>query len=191
MAAYRQEWGERKEAVIQFTKGDDQASLGQLAQRMLAAFAASSAATPGGRIVAVEEQLRGPVIPGLPDLLGRVDLIVDTSEELVVSDWKTSRSRWSAEQIEESAEQLLIYTELARDFAPGKRLRIEFTVLTKARDLAIERHVLAVDPVRVDRTKRVVERVFAAIEGEHFFPASSLTACPSCPFREPCRDWRG
>ena len=57
-----------------------------------------------GRITAVDtdtttppgtHRLRGLVIPGLPDLLGRVDLIIETDAELVITDWKTSRSRWS------------------------------------------------------------------------------------------------
>ena len=58
-------------------------------------------------VAAVEETLRGRVIPGLPNLLARLDLIVETDTELVISDWKTSRSRWNAEQADEAAKQLL------------------------------------------------------------------------------------
>jgi len=48
---------------------------------MLEAFAVSNLAKPAGRILAVEEQLRGLVISDLPELLGRVDLIVETNAE--------------------------------------------------------------------------------------------------------------
>jgi hypothetical protein len=41
---------------------------------------------------AVEESLRGAVIPGLPDMLCKVDLIVETQDALAIRDWKTSRS---------------------------------------------------------------------------------------------------
>ena len=90
-----------------------------------------------------------------------------------------------------AAEQLLLYTELARDFAPGKPLRIEFSVLTKTKEVSVDRHGLAVDPARVDRTKRVIARIWNAIAGQHFYPAPSITGCGGCPFRQPCRIWRG
>src|SRR5204863_3352303 len=122
---------------------------------MLEAFAVSSLAIPTGRILAVEEQLRGLVIPGLPDLLGRVDLIIETDAELVISDWKTSRSRWNAEQAEDAAEQLLLYAELAQDFATGKSVHLELEVLTKTKEAAVEQHLAAVDPLSLERTKRV------------------------------------
>jgi len=188
---YRAEWQERDPKLVRFGKVDDQQSLDELAQRMLGAFQKSDLSRPKGTILAVEEELRGSVIPGIPDLLGRVDLIIVTTDALVVSDWKTSRARWSRDQAEDSAEQLLLYTELARDFAPGKQLRIEFTVLTKTKEVTVEQHGLGVDPARVDRTKRVIERVWDAIQAQHFYPAPSITGCAGCPFHEPCRNWRG
>jgi len=191
LEAYQAGWSERELESVRFGKDGTRESFDALAERMLGAFRESSLAHPQGTILAVEEELRGAVIPGLPDLLGRVDLIVETPEALVVSDWKTSRSKWSEGQVKESAEQLLLYTELARDFASGKPLRIEFSVLTKTREVSLERHGLAVDPARVDRTKRVVARVWKAIAGQHFYPAPSITGCGGCPFRQPCRNWRG
>lgn len=102
-----------------------------------------------------------------------------------------SRSRWNAEQVEESSEQLLLYSELAQDIARGKRVRLEFAVLTKTKEVAIERHSAAVDPLRVERAKRVLERVWQAIAAEHFYPAPSPMTCPGCPFHGPCREWQG
>jgi len=102
-----------------------------------------------------------------------------------------SRARWSTGQVEEAAEQLLLYAELARDFAPGKHLRLELAVLTKTKEVAIEQHSLAADQQQINRIKRVVQRVWQAIQAGHFYPAPSLTGCPGCPFREPCRSWCG
>jgi putative RecB family exonuclease len=155
----------------------------------LADFQASNVARPKGRILAVEEELRGPIIPGCPDILGRVDLIIEEDEALVVSDWKTARSRWSREQAEDASEQLLLYTELAKDFAPGKPVVIEFVILTKTKEALVDRHVLPVDPTQVARTKRVVEKVWRAIESGIFYPAPSAMNCPSCPYRDQCRSW--
>src|SRR5207253_983663 len=75
--------------------------------------------------------------PGLPDLLGRVDLIIETDAELVISDWKTSRSRWNTEQAEDAAEQLLLYAELAQDFATGKSVHLELRCSRKRRKLPL------------------------------------------------------
>ena len=188
---YQAEWQERDAKPVRFGREDDADALTDLAARMLTAFRESELAKPSGTILAIEEELRGPIIPGLPDLLGRVDLIVATPSELVISDWKTSRSRWSKEQVEESTEQLLLYSELAADFAPGKPVRIEFAVLTKTKTVAIEQHSVAVQKSPVERMKRVVERVWQAIDAEHFYPAPSPMACGGCPFREPCRRWPG
>lgn len=184
---YQAEWHERGDTRI--AGDDDRPVLDGLANRMLAAFQRHDAARPHGRILAVEETLRGELVSGLPDLVGRVDLIVETSDTLVVKDWKTSRSRWSADQADDNSEQLLLYAELARDFAPRKQIRIEFVVLTKSKEVAVDRHQRQVVSTQVDRAKRIVEGVWRAIDAEHFYPSPSPLNCGGCPFREPCRAW--
>ena len=102
-----------------------------------------------------------------------------------------SRAKWSAAQVEDATEQLLCYAALASDFVPGKPIRLEFTVLTKTKEVQVERHQAVADPKSVDRTRRVVDRVWRAIDDEHFYPAPSPMNCGSCPFRKPCRKWPG
>jgi RecB family exonuclease len=190
LAEYALGWQDHS-APIRFAKDEDISSFDALADRMLWTFATSGLAQPTGRILAVEETLRGDVIPGLPDLLGRVDLIVEEPNELLISDWKTSRARYSPDQVEDSSEQLLLYAELARGFAPNKRVRLEFAVLTKTKEVSIGRHAAPADPLRLDRTKRIVERVWRSIEAEHFYPAPSPMNCGGCPYRAACRKWPG
>jgi putative RecB family exonuclease len=189
LAAYGAEWSQR--GRVRFRKGQQRAWFDGLARRMLGAFQASAFARPQGRILAIEEELRGPVASGVPDLLGIVDLIVDAPQALVLRDWKTSRSKWSAVEIEQAAEQLLLYAELAADFAPGKPVRLEFAVLTKTKEVRVDRHAIEPTKGMTDRLKRVVQRVWRAIEAEHFYPAPAPLACGGCPFREPCRRWPG
>jgi putative RecB family exonuclease len=141
-------------------------------------------------VIGVEEELRGPIIPGVPDLLGRIDLLIETDDAVIISDLKTSRSRWSRDQAADSAEQLLLYSELVKALVPGKQMRLQFVVLTKAKEPVVDVHELPVVPQRVDRTKRIVERVWKAIEAGLYYPAPSPMQCPSCPYREPCRAWR-
>lgn len=190
LSEYRSEWQDQTRPV-RFSKDDQAVSFDDLANRMIEAFAQSSLAAPKGRILGIEESLRGEVVPGLPDLLGKVDLIIETASELVISDWKTSRSKYTPDQVDESAAQLLLYGELARDFAPDKQLRLQFGVLTKTKEVSVDVHRVAAETTQLDRTKRVVERVWHAVQAEHFFPAPSQMNCPGCPYREPCRKWPG
>lgn len=188
---YDRHWQEADPQTVQFGKDDDVESLGQLAQKMFGAFQASPLASPTGQIIGVEEELRGQVVRGCPDILGRIDLLVETAEELVVTDLKTSRSRWSRDQADDSAGQLLLYHELVRDFAPRKRVRLQFAVLTKTKEPVMDVHEVPVNQKRIDRTKRIVERVWKAIDSQAFYPAPSPMQCPSCSFREQCRAWTG
>jgi CRISPR/Cas system-associated exonuclease Cas4 (RecB family) len=188
---YDRHWQEVDPQTVQFGKDDDVESLGGLAAKVLGAFQTSSIADPAGRIIGVEEELRGAVVAGCPDVLGRIDLLVETADELVVTDLKTSRSRWSRDQADDSAGQLLLYHELVRDFAPRKRVRLQFAVLTKAKEPAIDVHEVPVSGQRIDRTKRIVERVWKAIDAKVFYPAPSAMQCPSCSFHEQCRAWTG
>ena len=149
---------------------------------MLIAFQESDFADSGERIVAVEETLRGEIIPGVPDLFARVDLITETDDAVTVTDFKTSRSKWSEQQAELNSDQLLLYSELLRDIVPGKSLRLRFVVLTKTKQPVVEEFGVPCDSRRVERTKRMAERVWQSIEAEHFYPNPSVVNCTTCGF---------
>ena len=135
--------------------------------------------------------MRGEIIPGCPDLLARVDLLVDTGEEVEVSDFKTARCSWNDYKVEDIAPQLLLYSELVKTIADGRPIKLSFAVLTKTKLPVLTVHDVPHDPVLVERTKRTVERIWAAIQAGHFYPNPSPLTCGSCPYREPCRQWCG
>ncbi|HEY5314389.1 MAG TPA: PD-(D/E)XK nuclease family protein [Pirellulales bacterium] len=191
LAAYQDAWKERDMGSVHFGKDETAESLGRLADRMLRAFQSSDLAAPSGTILGIEEELREALVPGCPDLLARIDLLIDTGTELVVRDFKTARSRWSQDQANESASQLLLYSELVQKLDPTKSVRLEFAVLTKAKQPTVDRLGVPVDRRQVQRIKRTVERVWRAIEERHFYPSPSAMNCPTCPFRAPCRAWPG
>eukprot|EP00913_Durusdinium_trenchii_P010894 g10223.t1 len=120
LAEYQDEWNERDLGTVQFGKGDDVDKLGHLAERVLAAFQSSELAQPKGQILGVEKELRGRIAAGCPEMLARVDLIVDEGDCVTVTDLKTSRSRWSQQQVEHSADQLILYAELAKELAESR-----------------------------------------------------------------------
>lgn len=192
LAAFWDAWRcAAEESEIRFGKGEDIGSLGELAERMLTAFRESDLANPPGRVIGVEEELRGCLVRRVPDLLARIDLMIETDDELIIRDFKTSRTRWNKSQAENQAEQLLLYSELAQQLAPSKLLKLEFVVFSKTKAPSVEIHPVRYNPQRIARIRRVVEIVWQAIETGLFYPAPSAMNCPACPFRKPCHEWRG
>ena len=183
-------WDEQPPETITYPKSESRDSLGRLADRLLRAFLDSDLSRPVGRIIGIEEEMRGQLIDGVPDLLARLDLLTETDDAVTITDLKTSRSAWS-DQHAAAAEQLLLYGALVRRLIPHKPLRLEFIVASKTKDVSITRHTILFDQRRLDRTKRIVERVWRAIAAEHFFPSPSAMNCSTCPFRDPCRHWSG
>jgi len=181
--AYRSAWLPHEPDTIQFGNKETRESLDDLAARMLAAFLSSPAASVQGRVLGVEEEIRGMLVEGVPDLYGRVDLLTEDSDSLVVTDIKTSRGKWSQEQVEDSGEQLLLYSHLASEITPGKKIATRFLVLTKTKEPVVEEHVREVNPAVVKRTLAGVERVWRAIESGVFYPAPSTMNCSSCGYR--------
>jgi putative RecB family exonuclease len=191
MFAYRSAWLPHDPDAIQFGSTETRASLDTLAGKMLTAFLASPAASVHGQVLGVEEVIRGVLVEGVPDLYGRVDLLTEDSDLLVVTDIKTSRGKWSAEQVEDSGEQLLLYSHLVSEISPGKKIATRFLVLTKTKEPVVEEHVREVEPAAVKRTLAGVERVWRAIESGVFYPAPSTMNCSGCGYRAACRAWAG
>ena len=189
--AYRSAWLPHDPDAIQFGSTETRASLDALAARMLTAFLNSPAASVQGRVLGVEEEVRGMLVEGVPDLFGRVDLLTEDSDSLVITDIKTSRGKWSAEQVEDSGEQLLLYSHLASEISPGKKIATRFLVLTKTKEPVIEEHLGEVIPDRMARTMASVERVWKAITSGNFYPAPSVVGCASCGYRKACEGWKG
>jgi putative RecB family exonuclease len=189
--AYRSAWLPHDPDAIQFGSSETRGSLDALAGKMLAAFLASPAASVRGRVLGVEEEIRGTVVEGVPDLFGRVDLLTEDDDQLVLTDFKTSRGKWSPEQADDASEQLVLYSKLAGELAPGKKLVTRFLVLTKTKEPIVEEHLGEVRPDRVARTVTSVERVWRAVEAGNFYPAPSVVGCASCGYRKACEGWRG
>ena len=92
-----------KDVELRYGKDEDAESAKATGHRMLAAFLASDLATPAGDLIAIEETLRGSIHPDLPDLVARIDVMWQSDDGLHLLDLKTSRSRWSAAKVDESA----------------------------------------------------------------------------------------
>lgn len=191
LEAFWAAWHDRQEgAQIDYAQAENASTIHSLASRVLEAFVASGIARPAGTVIGVEEELRGPVIPGVPDLLARIDLLVETDERLIVVDFKTARCSWGPTSAEEQAEQLLLYAALVERLVPEKPLQLQYVVLTKAKSPAVQVVTVPADAQRIGRTLRTVRSIWQAMQAGHVYPVPS-PACRWCPYRQPCRDWLG
>ena len=190
MEVFHQYWqAETKTRTVQYAKGEDAPGLKERARSMLQAFLASPQARPEGRIVGVEEELVTKLADDVPPLLARVDLLVDTGRELRIIDLKTARTRWTAEQAEQAADQLWLYAQAARRLIPQRRLKLEFVVLTKTRQPAVQTLPVPLQEQHWSRVRELARLVWRAITAGLFYPAPSPLRCPTCPFQPACRPW--
>ncbi|MEQ9380025.1 MAG: PD-(D/E)XK nuclease family protein [Pirellulales bacterium] len=190
LVAYNESWDLQADKDIRYRQGQDRSHHEGLAKRLLTAFQESDLSQPAGTILGVEEELRGQVIQGCPDLLARIDLVVETDDAVVVTDLKTSRSRWSSTQAEQASDQLMLYGELAGELACEKPVLLQFAVITKTKVPSVEIHPVSASTDRVAWTKLSVQYVWQAIDAEHFYPSPSAMNCGGCPYRQSCRKWR-
>lgn len=187
LAAYRGSWSERDGENLRFRDGETTESLEEQAKRMLTAFLVSPAAKVEGRLLGVEEELTRTIQLDCPDLLARLDLLIDAGDSLVVRDFKTSRSKWSAEQLDVEAAQLLLYHEVVRELADGRPIHLEFVILTKTKAPSIDIHRVEFDEARLRWQADAFRSTWQAIRAGSFFPSPSVLACSGCSYRNACR----
>lgn len=190
---YDKTWRSQATRPVRYGKNESQASLRQLAERMLSAFQSSELSNPDGTLIGVEEELRAPIIDGCPELVGRIDLIVLSGDTLRVIDFKTSRARWSDTKVEEASPQLLLYLDLVWpivEATEASQLQLEWLVLTKTKEPAVEVHRASPDPRRMIWVRSMIRQAWKAIAAEHFYPNPSTVNCSSCPYAKACSTWR-
>lgn len=107
------------------------------------------------------------LVEGMPDLCGRIDLLTE-DDTPTLTDIKTSRGKWSDEQVEDSGEQLLLYSKLDSEISPSKKVMTRFLELTKTKEAVIEEHAREVESVGLTRVLAGAERVWRAIESGVF-----------------------
>ncbi len=190
LAVYRESWSEIDLLNVRFSKTETMTGMSELAERMLQAFLDSELSKPEGSIIGIEEEFQAPVIAECPDLFARLDLMVEDSTTMTITDFKTARSRWSPAETNASEGQLLIYHELVRQIT-DRPIRLQFAVITKTKTPDIELRTVDPDPQRIARIRRLIQNVWAGIQSGNYYPVPSAMNCPTCGYRERCLQWNG
>ena len=189
---YRTSWTQQIQAAedipVRYNKNEDENTVLALAQRTIEAFLSSPLAEPKGVVLGIEEELRITIHPDLPDVLARVDLVTMTIDAVFVTDFKTSRSKWTDEKALESSDQLVLYGATAGSMARHLALPIKlaFAVLTKAKTPVVQILPVPTDANRVTRMKETALATWHAIEAGHFYPNPGPMQCATCQFKSRC-----
>ncbi|HEY3319184.1 MAG TPA: PD-(D/E)XK nuclease family protein [Planctomycetota bacterium] len=194
LGSYDQAWKEdaSKAPEVLYAKGEDAASLRELASRMLTAYrqhvVANAAQAAGVQIIAIEHAHRFTLLPGVPPIEMRLDLLELNGADLIVTDVKTSRSRWNEMKAQEHLPQLVLYSvglvPLLRELG-AKRIVPQFTVVTKAKSPAVQVLEPKASQADVDRLKRMVGETWDAVQKEVFVQREGWQ-CAQCPFKARC-----
>jgi len=177
-----------QDVPVRYNKGEDETTIHALAQRTIAAFLASPLAEPKGVVLGVEEELRIAIHPDLPDVLARVDLVTMTSSAVFITDFKTSRSKWTDEKALESSDQLVLYgvtsANLARHLALP--IKLAFAVLTKAKTPVVQILPVPTDSSRVATMTETALATWHAIVAGNYYPNPGPMQCATCQFKSRC-----
>ena len=185
-------WKEQAGIIpVDYCKDESLETQHELARRMLEAFLASPYSQSKGQTLAIEESLRVSLHPDIPDLVARVDHIEGVNHELVVTDFKTTRSMWNRDTAEDHSEQLHLYAEAVRTIAEDFNfpVKLRFIVITKAKAPRVEAMEIKADPKRVERSTLVIQKVFEAMQTGVVYPSPNVMNCSSCPFKIRCSKW--
>lgn len=195
LKAFDRAWDEQAQDIpVLYSRGQDRDSIREQATAMLEVFQASEHAQPTGQIIGLEEGFKTQLHPDLPDLAGRVDMITyeDAANELLITDFKTSRSVWAPGQARDQATQLMLYASGCADIAHdlGAKIALRFIVVTKTKQPKIEAIRVEVDPAQIDRCRKTLLAVFQSMQTGIVYPSPDPMSCVTCGYQKRCKDWR-
>ena len=172
---------------VKYSKGESAESLHALSTRMVDAFLASPESRPEGQPVCIEDRASGSIDPGIPPIEGRVDFVRLTKDGLVLRDYKTARSKWNPDKVEESAPQLRLYaTLLDRELDGWRKITaMEFVTVTKAAKPVVTTHAVAMKRESVEACIDQIGQVWDGIR-KGVFPTRPGWPCKTCPYASKC-----
>jgi len=191
LTAYDESWSEGIERGRQvlFANGEDAATLRDLAGRMLSAYRAHLNGEEKAQTIGVEHAVRFRLLSDAPPVETRLDLVELRGTELVVTDIKTSRSRWGDDKARENLPQLILYSFAASGITRelgATRLVPRFVVITKGKSPIVQVVTPKASQADADRAKELLADCWQSIKHAGAFVRREGWQCKQCPFRTRC-----
>ncbi len=153
---------------------DSPESLVKLSKKMIE----SAIQLPVDEIIAVEQPFEYDIDPSLK-ITGRIDLITAESGIQKISDFKTSKKRYSESDIEKSL-QLTTYS------LPYPKGLLEFRVMLKTKSPEAVTYLTSRTDEQRERLKRLYLKVRDSIDTGCYYPIESWM-CLNCQYQDRCR----
>lgn len=191
-AAFLDSWRERQRSEdIQYQAGQAEEEIIAQGVGLIETYLKEP---PPENIVAVESEMLAPIHNSDGEYLEKplltvIDLLTREGDGLRVNDFKTSGRAYSTFEAETSLQATCYVNAVAENF--GEPATFQYTVLVKTKVPKVQR----LDTVRgtddLGRLGDLVQTVERAVESSIFYPVESPLNCSTCPYRQPCREWRG
>lgn len=148
---------------------------------------------PPEGIIGVEQRLLVPLINSSGEYLETplaavVDLLIRDERQLKVREFKTSGRAYGEMEVETSLQATSYVNAVWQAY--GELATVEYNILIKTKTPKFQRLTTARNESDLGRLGDIVESVERAVDQSIFFPIESPLNCSTCPFRQPCRQWK-
>lgn len=148
---------------------------------------------PPEGIVGVEQRLTVPLMNSRGEyletpLVAVVDLFTRDDRGLKIHEFKTSGRCYGNAEVEMSLQATCYVNGAWHTY--GEWAAVEYDILIKTKTPKLQRLATARDEADLGRLGDIVEAVELAVKQEIYFPVESPLNCSTCPFRQPCRQWK-
>lgn len=189
--AYVKSWVDReREHTVEYKPKESREDLIEQGLTLLQLYMAQP---PPQNIVAIEQRFLVPLHNSDGEyletpLLAFTDLITKEDEVLKVTEFKTSGRSYGNFEVETSL-QATCYVNAVIE-TTGEMPSVEYAVLVKTKTPKLQRLKTARTEEDVGRLGDLVQNVERAVSNDIFYPVETPLNCSTCPYREPCRNWK-
>ena len=191
LKGYEAAWNESlaEKPPVSFGKTENANILREQAHRTLEAYRQHVVESKSKtEVIAIEHAARFSLLPDAPPIEARLDLVEKADDELIVTDFKTSKGSWNEEKTRASLGQVVLYAHaimpMVREFKIRKVVT-QFVVLPKLKKASVQVLTPRPDQSDVVRLKETVADVWQGVNAG-IFPRIESWACKGCPFRDAC-----
>ncbi len=148
---------------------------------------------PPRNIVHVEKRMMVPLHNSNGKILEKplvaiADLITGHEGQNHITEFKTSGKSYSEFDIDNSL-QATCYVNASYELL-GNLASVDYVVFVRTKVPKIQRVRTARNEEELGKLGDIVEAIERAIEVQAFFPIVSAMNCSTCPYRQPCQDWK-
>jgi putative RecB family exonuclease len=188
---FSESWVKREnENQVTYKDGENRADLMALGISLIELYLKDP---PPENIIAIEEAIFAPLHNSRGEyletpLVAVADLITEVEETVTIGEFKTSGRAYSVAEIETSL-QPTCYVNAVLE-TTGFHATVEYTVLVKTKTPKLQRLTTVRYDQDLGRLGDIVENIERAIQANVFYPVESPLNCSTCPYRQPCREWK-